>query len=275
MKQTQHKTGLKRIVQGGLVAMLSLLLVFGDTASMAQRRGGGGGSFGGGRSFGGGGSFGGGRSSGGSFGSGGGSFGGSRGSTSTGGSSSSGSFGGSRSSTGSSSGSFGGGRSGGFGSAGISRSTSLSGGSYNRGGNTFVYGGSSYPVYGYGGGFWGGYSLGYGYSPWHWMPFHPAFYVSPPYYDNGMIYPGGFSFIRFFFGVFLLIFGVWFLSRLFFGGRILPPRTVAAAAMIGTGAAYVAEARRTDEVAAAAGIPLTAWVAFATVRTAAIWRRNC
>jgi translocator protein len=66
--------------------------------------------------------------------------------------------------------------------------------------------------------------------------------------------------------------GGW--SRIFFGGRNLPASTVAAAMMIGTGAAYVAEARRVDKVAAAAGVPLTAWVAFATILTAAIWRRN-
>ena len=66
--------------------------------------------------------------------------------------------------------------------------------------------------------------------------------------------------------------GGW--SRLFFGGRNLPASTLAAAAMVGTGAAYVAEARKTDHVAAAAGIPLTAWVAFATVLTAAIWQKN-
>ena len=66
--------------------------------------------------------------------------------------------------------------------------------------------------------------------------------------------------------------GAW--SRLFFGSRNLPASTVAAAAMVATGAAYTVEAGRTDEVAAAAGIPLTAWVAFATVLTAALWRRN-
>ena len=66
--------------------------------------------------------------------------------------------------------------------------------------------------------------------------------------------------------------GAW--SRLFFGNRDLPASTAAAAAMIVSGSAYVAEARKTDEVAAAAGVPFTAWVAFATVLTAAIWRRN-
>lgn len=66
--------------------------------------------------------------------------------------------------------------------------------------------------------------------------------------------------------------GGW--SSLFFGGRNLPASTVAAAAMIGTSAAYVAQARRSDGVAAATGVPLTLWVGFATVLTAAIWRRN-
>lgn len=66
--------------------------------------------------------------------------------------------------------------------------------------------------------------------------------------------------------------GAW--SRIFFGSRNLPVSTIAAAVMIGTSAAYVAEARRSDRVAAAAGLPLVAWVAFATVLTGAIWRRN-
>jgi translocator protein len=66
--------------------------------------------------------------------------------------------------------------------------------------------------------------------------------------------------------------GGW--SRLFFGRRNLPASTLAAAAMIGTGAQYVAQARRADAVAAAAGVPLTAWVAFATVLTASLWRLN-
>lgn len=66
--------------------------------------------------------------------------------------------------------------------------------------------------------------------------------------------------------------GAW--SRLFFGGRNLPASTVAAAAMVGTGAAYVAQAKKVDRPAALAGAPFVAWVAFATVLTAAIWRRN-
>ena len=66
--------------------------------------------------------------------------------------------------------------------------------------------------------------------------------------------------------------GAW--SRLFFGTRNLPASTVGAAALLATGAAYVAEARKADRGAAAAGIPFVAWVAFATVLTAAIWRKN-
>ena len=66
--------------------------------------------------------------------------------------------------------------------------------------------------------------------------------------------------------------GGW--SRLFFGQRNLPASTFAAAAMAGTGAAFVLTARSTDKVAAAAGVPFAVWVGCATVLTAAIWRRN-
>lgn len=72
----------------------------------------------------------------------------------------------------------------------------------------------------------------------------------------------------------LNIFAIGGWSRLFFGERNLPASTVAAAAMIGTGAAYVAAARKVDRKAALAGVPFVAWVAFATVLTGAIWRRN-
>lgn len=66
--------------------------------------------------------------------------------------------------------------------------------------------------------------------------------------------------------------GGW--SRLFFGARNLPVSTVAAAGLAATAAVYVNEARKVDEPAAAAGVPLVLWVCFATVLTAAIWRRN-
>ncbi len=66
--------------------------------------------------------------------------------------------------------------------------------------------------------------------------------------------------------------GGW--SALFFGRRNLPASTAVAAVMVGSGAAYVAQARQVDSPAAAAGVPFVAWVAFATVLTAAIWQRN-
>ena len=66
--------------------------------------------------------------------------------------------------------------------------------------------------------------------------------------------------------------GGW--SRLFFGGRSLPVSTAAATALLAVGAGYTLAARKVDVPAAAAGVPLTAWVAFATVLTAALWHRN-
>lgn len=66
--------------------------------------------------------------------------------------------------------------------------------------------------------------------------------------------------------------GGW--SAIFFGRRNLRASTAAAAAMVGTGAAFVAQAREVDRPAAAAGVPFVAWVAFATVLTAALWRKN-
>lgn len=66
--------------------------------------------------------------------------------------------------------------------------------------------------------------------------------------------------------------GGW--SGVFFGRRNLPASTVLAAAMVATGAAYVAQSRKVDRPAAFSGVPYVAWVAFATVLTAALWRRN-
>ncbi len=66
--------------------------------------------------------------------------------------------------------------------------------------------------------------------------------------------------------------GGW--SGVFFGRRNLQASTALAAAMVGSGVAYVASARKADGPAAAAGVPFIAWVAFATVLTAALWRRN-
>lgn len=66
--------------------------------------------------------------------------------------------------------------------------------------------------------------------------------------------------------------GGW--SRLFFGGRNLPVSTAAAGGLLATSAIYLNEVRKVDRPAARASVPLVAWVAFATVLTAAIWRRN-
>lgn len=73
-------------------------------------------------------------------------------------------------------------------------------------------------------------------------------------------------------GLNIVSIGAW--SRLFFGQRNLPVSTVAAAALVATGSAYVIQANKVDRKAALAGVPFVAWVAFATVLTAAIWRRN-
>jgi tryptophan-rich sensory protein len=66
--------------------------------------------------------------------------------------------------------------------------------------------------------------------------------------------------------------GAW--SRLFFGRRALGASTAAAVTMVATGVAYVKEAKPVDAGAARAGVPFVAWVAFATVLTASIWRLN-
>ena len=66
--------------------------------------------------------------------------------------------------------------------------------------------------------------------------------------------------------------GGW--SRLFFGSRNLPMSTVASAALGASAAAYVVQAAKVDRPAAVAGAPLVAWVAFATLLTAAVWQKN-
>ena len=66
--------------------------------------------------------------------------------------------------------------------------------------------------------------------------------------------------------------GGW--TKVFFDERSLAGGAAGAAAMIGTGAAYVERASRVDGIAAAAGVPFTAWVAFATALSEEIWRRN-
>ncbi|WP_237479016.1 TspO/MBR family protein [Lichenibacterium dinghuense] len=63
-------------------------------------------------------------------------------------------------------------------------------------------------------------------------------------------------------------------SEVFFGHRAPGAGTLAAGAMIGTAAGYVAAAAREDDAAAALGVPLVAWVSFATLLAEEIWRRN-
>ena len=38
-----------------------------------------------------------------------------------------------------------------------------------------------------------------------YTPFHPSFYYSPPIYENGGYYPGGFSFLKFLLGLVLIL----------------------------------------------------------------------
>lgn len=66
--------------------------------------------------------------------------------------------------------------------------------------------------------------------------------------------------------------GGW--SRLFFKRRSLPLSTAAAAALVATSVAFVDAARPVDKTASRAGLPLVAWVGFATVLTATIWGLN-
>jgi len=66
--------------------------------------------------------------------------------------------------------------------------------------------------------------------------------------------------------------GGW--TELFFRRHALAASTAAAAGMTGASAAYVAAAARVDRAAAVAGVPLTAWLAFATVLAEGVRRRN-
>ncbi len=70
------------------------------------------------------------------------------------------------------------------------------------------------------------------------------------------------------------ILGIGGWSRLFFGRRDLPVATIAAAGLIASSGAFVDEVRKVDREAAVASVPLVAWVCFATLLTAAIWRKN-
>ncbi|MCD2325494.1 tryptophan-rich sensory protein [Sphingomonas sp. IC-56] len=66
--------------------------------------------------------------------------------------------------------------------------------------------------------------------------------------------------------------GGW--TELFFRKRDLTSSSVAAAAMMGSSAGYVAAAARVDRPAALAGVPLTGWLVFATVLAESVRRRN-
>jgi len=66
--------------------------------------------------------------------------------------------------------------------------------------------------------------------------------------------------------------GGW--TELFFRQHALRASTAAAAGMAGASTAYVATAARVDRGAALAGVPLTAWLTFATVLADGVRRRN-
>jgi tryptophan-rich sensory protein len=66
--------------------------------------------------------------------------------------------------------------------------------------------------------------------------------------------------------------GGW--TELFFRRHALTASSAAAAGMAAASAAYVVTAARVDRPAAAAGVPLTAWLIFATALAEGVRRRN-
>ena len=66
--------------------------------------------------------------------------------------------------------------------------------------------------------------------------------------------------------------GGW--SAIFFGERATGTATLASAALGTSAVGYVVTARKTDQTAAWAGAPLVGWVAFATLLSEEIWRKN-
>ena len=66
--------------------------------------------------------------------------------------------------------------------------------------------------------------------------------------------------------------GGW--TQLFFRKRKLGASAAASGAMVGSGAAFVVAAARVDKLAAAVGVPFTAWLGFATVLADRIRRDN-
>lgn len=63
-------------------------------------------------------------------------------------------------------------------------------------------------------------------------------------------------------------------SAIFFGLRNLGGAVAAASAELAGAVAFTRQAGRVDRVAAAGGAPLIAWLAFANVLAADVWRRN-
>lgn len=63
-------------------------------------------------------------------------------------------------------------------------------------------------------------------------------------------------------------------SEVFFGQRAPGWGTIASAALGVSAASYVVTANETDRLAARLGIPLVAWVGFATLLSEEIWRKN-
>lgn len=66
--------------------------------------------------------------------------------------------------------------------------------------------------------------------------------------------------------------GGW--TEVFFGQRAPGWGTVTSAALGASAVSYVAAADKVDKTAARTGVPLVAWVGFATVLSEEIWRRN-
>lgn len=66
--------------------------------------------------------------------------------------------------------------------------------------------------------------------------------------------------------------GGW--SKVFFGNRAPGRGTIASAALGANAFGYVAAAGNVDKTAARTGMPLVAWVGFATLLSEEIWRRN-
>lgn len=72
----------------------------------------------------------------------------------------------------------------------------------------------------------------------------------------------------------LNVLGVGGFSYVLFGRKKLGAALGVTTAMVATSAAFVATAQKTDQKAAAAGLPLAVWTLFAAVLQEEVWRRN-